>query len=223
MTVRRTVARPASGARPQGGLAIVRRDALLAPLFVLLALLVLIGSMVNVVNVFLVRDTLHASTTWYGIVGASFAVGMLLGALSAGRLSGQPALARGFVAATVLLACGLAGAGAAPSVGWLLPICVATGVGNGVLNVTLSSLVMGRAREAERGRVGAVLNGVASGTQLVAFAGAGLAASVLSPRAIFVLAGLLALSAPVLFGHRLVRAADADRADSAVMSAASAA
>jgi MFS family permease len=188
----------------------VRRDALLAPLFVLLALLVLLGSMVNVVNVFLVRDALHASTTWYGIVGASFAVGMLVGALSAGRLSGAPALARAFVAATLLLACGLAGAGLAPSVGWLLPICVATGVGNGILNVTLSSMVMGRARPAERGRVGAVLNGVASGTQLVAFAAAGLAASMLSPRAIFVLAGVLALSAPLLFGRRLVRAADAD-------------
>jgi hypothetical protein len=32
----------------------------------------------------------------------------------------------------------------------------------------------------------------------------------LSPRAIFVLAGVLALSAPLLFGRRLVRAADAD-------------
>jgi MFS family permease len=188
-------------------LAIVRRDDLLRPLFVLLALFALIGSMVNVVDVFLVRETMHASTTWYGITGAAFAVGALTGAVLASRLSGTSKLARGFVMSAVALALGLCAIGEAPSVLWLLPAAVVTGAGNGVLNVTLASLVMGRIRGEERGRVGALLNGIASGTQLVAFAAGGALASRLSPRTVFELAGGLGLLAPVLFGRQVVRAA----------------
>jgi MFS family permease len=210
--------RPPAGAKQRGGLAIVSRDALLRPLFVLLALFVLLGSMVNVVEVFLVRETLHASTVWYGITGAAFSAGALTGALVAGRAAGSVNLARGFVASTVLLALGLAGLGLVPAAGWLLPVGFVTGAGNGVLNVTLSSLVMGRAQAGERGRVGALLNGVASGTQLAAFAVSGVLAASLSPRTVFVLAGGLGLLAPLLFGRRVVRAAAApDRADSAAM------
>jgi MFS family permease len=215
---RRTVVARAAGEKQQGGLAIVWRDPLLRPLFVLLALFVLIGSMVNVVEVFLVRETLHASTTWYGISGAAFSLGALTGAVLSSRLSGTVTLARGFVAAAALLAVGLVGLGCAPSILWLLPIGFVTGAGNGVLNVTLSSLVMGRARSAEQGRVGALLGGVASGTQLAAFAVAGVLAAHLSPRTLFVLAGGLGLLAPALFGRRVVRAAaQANQADSAVM------
>jgi MFS family permease len=231
---RRVVApRVAGAAREHGGLAIVRADVLLRPLFVLLALFVLIGSMVNVVDVFLVRETLHASTTWYGITGAVFSVGALAGALASGRLSGSVILARGFVVSAAVLAVAIVAIGQAPTVVWLLPAGFVAGAGNGVLNVMLGSLVMGRARDAERGRIGALLSGVASGTQLVAFAAGGLLAAHLSPRTVFALAGGLGLAAPVLLGRRLVRAARqsvpaaaaaADTADSApVTTAASAA
>jgi MFS family permease len=215
---RRVVAVPESGVKPHGGLTIVRRDALLRPLFVLLALFVLIGSMVNVVEVFLVRETLGASTTWYGIAGATFAAGALTGALASSRFVGTSQLARGFVASAIGLALGLCAIGMAPTVVWLLPAGFITGAANGVLNVTLSSLVMGRTAADERGRVAALLGGVASGTQLVAFAAGGALAARLSPRIVFELAGGLGLLAPVLFGRRVVRAAQsAHPADSADM------
>lgn len=216
---RRTVTAPAAGQKQRGGLSIVRGDNLLRPLFVLLALFVLIGSMVNVVEVFLVRQTLHASTTWYGIAGASFAVGMLAGALAGGRIAGVRDLARGFVGSAVVLSVGLAGLALVPAIGWVLPVAFVTGAGNGVLNVTLASMVMGRTQPGERGRVGALLGGVANGTQLVAFAAGGVLAAHLSPRTVFALAGGLGLLAPALLGHRVVRAAGAgDPADSADMS-----
>jgi MFS family permease len=124
----------------------------------------------------------------------------------------------GFVASIALLALGLFGIGLVPSAAWLLPLGFVTGAGNSVLNVTLSSLVMGRTSDAERGRVGALLTGVASGTQLVAFAASGALAAVLSPRAVFVLAGGLGALAPLLVGRSVVRAASScDRADSAGM------
>ena len=202
ISTRRTPARARSGAKQHGGLAIVRRDDLLRPLFLLLALFVLIGSMVNVVDVFLVRVTLGASTTWYGLTGACMAAGALAGALLAGRWAGTRRLATGFVASAVVLALGLCALGLAPSIGWLMPFGFVAGMGNGVLNVTLSSLVMGRTRADERGRVGALLGGIASGTQLVAFAAGGALTAVLTPRAVFVLAGALGLLAPVLLGRR---------------------
>jgi MFS family permease len=139
--------------------------------------------------------------------------------LLSGRLRGTATLAPGFVASTALLALALFGIGLVPSAAWLLPLGFVTGAGNGVLNVTLSSLVMGRTSDAERGRVGAaLLTGVASGTQLVAFAGSGALAAVLSPRTVFVLAGGLGALAPLLVGRSVVRAASScDRADSAGM------
>lgn len=194
--------------RMRGGFAIVRHDELLRPLFVLLALFVLLGSMVNVVDVVLVRETLHASTTWYGVVGASFAAGMFAGAAFAGRLRGFAVLARWFVGACVVLGVGLVAIGAAPSVLVALPVAVGVGLGNGVLNVALGGLVMGRAAASERGRVAAMLTGTASGVQLLAFAAGGALCGVLGPRAVFVLGGCLGLLAPALLGRRLVRAAD---------------
>ena len=216
--VRRQGAKPTAGTKQHGGAAIVWRDALLRPLFVLLALFVLIGSMVNVVEVFLVRETLGASTTWYGLTGASFAIGALIGALVCSRLRGKATLARGFVVSAGALALGLVALGLAPAVIWLIPAGFVTGAAYGALNVTLASLVTGRTRADERGRVGALLNGVASGTQLAAFAAGGALAARLSPRTVFVLAGGLGLLAPVLLGGRVVRAARSDdRADSAAM------
>jgi MFS family permease len=203
----------------RGGVSIVRRDALLRPLFALLALFVLLGSMVNVVDVFLVRVTLQASATWYGIAGACFSAGALAGAVLTGRLAGGTRrLARGFVGACGVLAVGLIAMGCAPSVWWLLPAGLVTGSANGALNVTLGALVMGHTAATERGRVGALLSGVASGTQLVAFAVGGALTSLLEPRAVFVLAGACGLAAPVLLGRRVVRAAaGADSAQSGPM------
>jgi MFS family permease len=190
-----------------GGLAIVRADALLAPLVLMLALFVLLGSMVNVVDVFLIRGTLHASATWYGLAGACYAIGAFGGAVGSGRLRGVPTFARGLVAACATLAIGLGAMGCVPSVVWLLPIGVVAGAANGVINVTLSSLVMGRTSPDERGRVAALMSGVSSGTQLAAFVFAGALTSALDPRAVFVLAGGCGLLAPVLLGRRVLRAA----------------
>jgi MFS family permease len=105
---------------------------------------------------------------------------------------------------------------------WLLPLGVVTGLANGALNVTLGALVMGRTAPDERGRVGALLSGVASGTQLIAFAVGGALTTVLDPRAVFALAGGAGLLAPVLLGRTVLRAARMPeaaqaRADSAVM------
>lgn len=196
-----------AAARQGGGLGILRRDPLLSRLLLLLAVFVALGSMVNVVEVFLVRGTLRASATWYGVTGAAFAVGMLGGALLGGRLRGEVPLARALVGGAAGLALALVGIAAVPNVYWLLPLTAAVGVGNGMLNVALSSIVMGRAATDVRGRVAAALSGVASAAQLGAFAAGGALGTVLTPREIFVLGGVLGLLAPLVLGGGLLRRA----------------
>jgi MFS family permease len=207
ITTRRVVAPAGDGARPRGGVAIVRADGVLRPLFILIGLFVLLGSMVNVVEVFLVRVTLGASTTWYGIVGAALSAGALLGALCGSRLRGVGGLARGFVASCIALALALVAVGLAPTVLWVLPGAALLGLMNGVLNVTLASLAMSRTSAAERGRVSALLSGLASGTQILAFAAGGALAAVLEPRVIFVAAGALGVCVPLALGPGLIRRA----------------
>lgn len=74
-------------ADPRGGWAIVRADELLLPLVSMLSVFILLGGMVNVIEVFLVREVLHASATWYGLAGGGWGAGVLIGALLGGRLS----------------------------------------------------------------------------------------------------------------------------------------
>lgn len=207
IAARRVVAPVEDGTPRRGGLSIVRADAVLRPLVVLLGLFVLLGSMVNVIEVFLVRETLHASTTMYGITGAALSSGMLVGALFGGRIRGVTGLARGFVWSAIGLASSIAVAGCAPTVWWLLPAVALLGATNGVFSVTLSSLAMARTAADERGRVGALVGGVASGTQIVAFAIGGALAGVFTPREVFIGAGVLGLAAPLLLGPALIRRA----------------
>jgi MFS family permease len=191
----------------RGGLRLLRADPLLRTLLLLLAVFAGLGSMVNVVDVFLVRGTLHASATWYGISGAALAVGMLVASLFAGRLRGDGALARAFVGSTLVLAAGLLGTALVPNVYVLIPLSALIGAANGVLNVALGSLMMGRAAAEVRGRVAAALSGVASAAQITAYALGGVLGMSLTPREIFALGGGLGLLAPVLFGQRLIRSA----------------
>jgi MFS family permease len=213
---RRVVSRPET--KQRGGLAIARTDALLRPLIVMLALFVLLGSMVNVVDVFLVRGTLGASALWYGLAGAAYSIGAFIGAVGAGRLRGAVALSRGLVASCATLAIGLGAMGCVPNVVWLLPLGVIAGAANGTLVVTLSSLVYGHVAADVRGRIAALLSGVSNGVQLIAFVLGGVLTSALDPRAAFVLAGGCGLLAPVLLGRAVLRAAaQARTADSDAM------
>jgi hypothetical protein len=97
--------------------------------------------------------------------------------------------------------------GLAPTVAWVLPAVLAGGIGNGVLNLAVGSLVGMRSAEAVRGRVAAIVGGLASAGQVGAMLLGGVLASVLAPRQIFVLAGLLGMLVPLALGHRLLAAA----------------
>lgn len=188
----------------RGGWAIVRADPTLLPLVAMLSVFILLGGMVNVIEVFLVREVLHASATWFGVIGGGWGAGLLIGALLGGRFRGQHTLVRLALLSAVGLSLSLAGMGLAPGVVWMLPAVVAGGICNGLLNLACGSLVGIRSAEAVRGRVVAIVGGFASAGQLGALLLGGLLATVLGPRQIFVLAGLLGMLVPLGLGRRLL-------------------
>jgi hypothetical protein len=59
------------------------------------------------------------------------------------------------------LSLGLVGMCMAPTAGWVLPAVVAGGICNGLLNLANGSLVGMRSAEAVRGRVAAIVGGLA--------------------------------------------------------------
>jgi MFS family permease len=193
---------------PRGGWAIVRSDAMLLPLVAMLSVFILLGGMVNVIEVFLVREVMHASATWYGVLGSGWGVGVLIGALLGGRFRGQYSLLRLSLASATGLALVLVGIGVAPTAAWALPAVVIGGACNGLLNLASGSLIGMRSAEAVRGRVAATVGGLASSGQVGAMLLGGLLASFLGPRQIFVLAGLLGALVPVGLARRLLASAD---------------
>ena len=138
---------------------------MLAPLLAGLALVVFLVGMVDVVLVYLVRDTLHAGGVWYGVSEASWMAGMV------------------------------AGFAVAPAVGILVPLSVLGGIGNGYVGACLSTLLLARPPESARGRVSASANALFGGAQGVSLTLGGAVAIALSPRAIYAVAGLLGLAA----------------------------
>lgn len=186
----------AEGSTPaRDGFAILRADPVLAPLLSGVALVVLLVGMVDVVLVYLVRDTLHAGGVWYGVAEASWLVGMVAGSLAAGRVSAEHRQIRATIVGAALACAGVAGFAVAPDVVVLVPLSVLGGIGNGYAGSCLSTLLMARTPDSARGRVSAAANAVFGGAQGVSLLVGGVVAVALSPRAIYALAGLLGLAA----------------------------
>jgi MFS family permease len=188
--------------RLRGGFAIVAADPVLTPLIVGVALVVLLVGMVDVVTVYLVRDTLHAAGVWYGVTEASWMAGMVAGSLGAGRVGTERGQVRATIAGAALACAGVAGFAAAPAVGVLVPVSVLGGVGNGYAGACLSTLLMARTSDSERGRVSAAANAVFGGAQGASLLLGGAVAVVLSPRTIYAVAGLLGLAAAGIVAAR---------------------
>jgi MFS family permease len=189
------VATADGSSRVRGGFAILRADRVLAPLLAGVALVVLLVGMVDVVLVYLVRDTLHAGGVWYGVAEASWMAGMVAGSLGAGRVGTERGQVRATIAGAALACAALAGFAVAPTVGIIVALSVFGGVGNGYAGTCLSTLLMARTPDSARGRISATANAIFGGAQGASLLVGGALAVALSPRAIYAVAGLLGLAA----------------------------
>ena len=192
-----------AGPERAGGWAALRRDPLLAPLIAGLAAFVLLGLMVNVVGVFLVRETMHASAAWYGGLEAITMIGLAGGVLACGRVTTDAGRARAVAAGAAMMSLAMVGYGAAPAVLVLVPLSVLAGVGNGMVNVCVATLVTTRTEERMRGRVAAAMGAVLNTASVGSLAAGGALAAVLDPRQIYLLAGVLGCAVTAVLVWRL--------------------
>jgi MFS family permease len=82
----------------------------------------------------------------------------------------------------------------------LVPLSILGGTGNGYANVCASTLLVSRTPDAERGRVSAAASAAVGGAQGISLLAGGAVAAVLSPRAIYAMAGMLGLAAAIAIG-----------------------
>lgn len=180
----------------------LRADTLLWPLVVGICALVLVGGITNVVEVFLVRGSLHAGPITFGLLAGLFAAALVAGALAVGRNAPDPARAVRAVVAALVIALALVAGGLAPAI-WAFAIAWAVlGVANGSLNADVSTLLLNRAPAAFRGRVLARVNSMVRSAEIAALAIGGVAGSLLGPRTTFAAGGaLMALVAIALLAR----------------------
>lgn len=179
----------------RSGFAVLRADRVLAPLLAGVALVVLLVGMVDVVLVYLVRETLHAGGVWFGVAEASWMAGMVGGSVGAGRVRTEQRQVRATIAGMAVACAGVAGFAVAPGVAVLVVLSIIGGVGNGYASVCMSTLLMTRTHDSVRGRVSAAANGILGTAQGASLLVGGVVAIALSPRAIYAVAGLLGVCA----------------------------
>jgi MFS family permease len=190
----------------------LRDDGLLWTLLVMTTASIAAISAVNVIEVFFVRHTLHGSATTFGVIGATWMAGMVVGAAIWGRFKHSD-LRVGLVLAGLLLASGvdLAAAALAPSALWLVPLWLLGGVINGGVNVSLSVLLGRRVPSAARGRAGATFNSMANTANAAGYLLGGALLAAWSPRVLVLACGIAGVLAVVLFVRNLSRSMERER------------
>jgi MFS family permease len=176
-------------------------DGLLRVTFIGLSFLIAAVSIVNVVEVFLVRGTLEASPQLFGVVTAMWPAGMVLGAWAQARLAER---ARDDATLVIWLFTTLAPTAAmialvsvVGSAIWIVPLWLIGGVLNGADNVLLTTLMGRRAAPEARGRVAAVMQATIQGSLLVGYVVGGFAVGRLDPRVVVFASGVAGLIAVV--------------------------
>ena len=202
----RDAARNEPNPQAQGGWT-VRRDPLVWSAVVLVGAVVAAASLLNVAEVFFIRATLHSTASAYGLmecvwVSASVAGGWWV----AHRRPSEAGVARLLLGSLTLTCLGVALMATVPAAGWLAPVSVLGGVGNGGVNVAAAVLLGRRVPAAMRGRAFAVFGAVANGANVSGLLLGGVLLAVVPVRAIIAAAGLGGLAATAAFALPVLRA-----------------
>ena len=168
------------------GLRLVRTDAVLWPLLISLVVFVIAGESTNVVEVFLVRDVLGASTITFGVLGAAFAVGAATGALLGGRVRGIPRQADAVLLACTVVAVMMLAAGVITQLFVWALVWTVVGIAVGALQALCGALLAERAPAESRGQVFATVSASTRAASLLATALGGIAGTLMGPQGVFV-------------------------------------
>jgi MFS family permease len=165
------------------------------------------------IEVAFAKETLDAGDLGYGLILASWGVGMVLGSLIFSGLRGA-SLASLLIGGTAAIGVAYLGTAIAPT---LLVACIASavgGTGNGVQWVAVITAIQEFTAEEYQARVIGLLESLASGLSGVGFLLGGAIAALASPRASYAVAGIgvvavLAVAVTVLRGSRWEERAEA--------------
>jgi MFS family permease len=185
----------------------VRRDPLVRAAVVLVGAVVAAASLVNVAEVFFIRATLHSTASAYGLMDSVWVSAAVAGGWwVARRRPSDPGVARLLLGSLALTCLGVALMATVPAVGWLVPVSVLGGLGNGGVNVAAAVLLGRRVPAAMRGRAFAVFGAVANGANVAGLLLGGVLLAVVPVRATIALAGLGGLAATAAFALPVLRA-----------------
>ena len=188
---RRAPWRPAASSRAAspGGLSLLFADRTLRiTIGAAVAALAFISASITV-EVFYVRDVVGAGATGYALVFASWAAGMVLGAIAVAPRVRAP-LAIAALAALTLQGAGMAGAASWAVLWFVMAGFFTGGIGHGVKNVLLRTLIQERVRADAHGRAFAAYNAARNTAELGALGAGGVLVATLGAQPALLIAGL---------------------------------
>ncbi len=190
----------------------LRQDPLVWSAVVLIGAVVGAASLVNVAEVFFIRGTLHSTATVYGLLDSVWISATMGGAwLLARRRPADWALGPALLGALTLTCASVAIFAVVPAVGWLVPVSLAGGLGNGGVSNAATVLLGRRAPAAGRGRAYAVLSAVVSAATTGGYLLGGLLLVLIPVRAAIAGAGLAGLAVTAAFALPVLRASRRER------------
>jgi MFS family permease len=191
----------------------VRKDPLVRAAVVLVGAVVAAASLVNVAEVFFIRATLHSTASAYGLMDSVWVCAAIAGGWwVARRRPSDPGLAVLLLGSLAVTCLGVALMATVPAVGWLVPVSVLGGLGNGGVNVAAAVLLGRRVPAAMRGRAFAVFGAVANGANVAGLLLGGVLLAVVPVRAAIAAAGLGGLAATAAFALPVLRATAREQA-----------
>jgi MFS family permease len=184
-------AEPESGRsrqRLRAGITYIRERPTLRRLLIAQGLAAVFFTAVLPIEVVYAKESLGAGDSGYGILLASWGVGMVLGGVAFAVLRRAPLPLLLFFS-TLAIGAGYLGLAAAPSLPLACAASVLGGAGNGVQWVALVSAVQELTAQNMQARVMSVLESIGTAMPGIGFLLGGLTASLFDPRVTFLLAG----------------------------------
>jgi MFS family permease len=190
------------------GMVLLWRDHFLRALMITLCAFVLAISLINVVDLFFITDTLHSSPGLFGLAGALFGLGMLATSVTVThQLRLEKRHERWTIIGCALLSLGVIIEACSTSILQAVIGFFIAGLGNGLANVHVGVLMVRHVDEGVRGRAIAAVGAAISAASVVGMVAGGAAATAFDPRAILLVGGVgsalfLAITARPVLHHR---------------------
>jgi MFS family permease len=188
--------------RLRAGVAYIREQAALRRLLIAQGTAFIFFAAVIPVEVVYAKETLETSDSGYGLMLASWGVGMVFGSLVFAAVR-RTSLALLLLFSTLAVGAGYVGLAAAPTLALACVASVVGGTGNGVQWVSTISAVQEMTVAGMQARVMSVLESIGAAMPGLGFLIGGVIAATTSPRVAFLIAGLgvfaiVAVVAPIL-------------------------